>query len=272
MTNINKYVKEFQKIFYGEIGAIRGYGKVYRNTNERLAKLLSSYNFQNKNVLSVVASSDQVFSSYYLGASNVDTFDSNIFAYFYFFLKKWNLMKYKKSYISAKNTELIDCLEEHNNTDEELFAYEFWKKVFEKIRSPLYYSNFFYRDVADRTLPYDKDEETLANMIYDKSPNFTNLDLFSKIKIDKKYQIIILSNILEYMYEISDPRLELLVSDNLDKLLTDDGIIISSNLLDYHYASNPIFEDKFIYEEGPKDYSKFYDRKIPICYTYKRRH
>lgn len=272
MTNIDKYIDEFLKIFYDEIGPIRGYGKVYRNTNERLAKILTSYNFQDKNVLSVVASSDHVFSSYYLGARNVDTFDSNIFAYFYFFLKKWNLMKYKKSYISARNSDLISCLDEHNNKDEELFAYEFWRKVFERISTSLYYSKFFYKDVIDRSLPYDGNEEQLAKIICDKSPNFTNLNLFEDINIGKKYQVIVLSNILEYMYEIDDSKLETLVSHNLDKLLTDDGIIISSNILDYDYEFNPIFEDGFIYEEGPKDYYNFFDRTVPLCYTYKKRH
>lgn len=72
-------------IINGFIDGRRNFGKIYRNTNENLSKIFSNYNFENKNVLSVLASGDQVFSSYYLGANNVDTFDSNILTYYYFF-------------------------------------------------------------------------------------------------------------------------------------------------------------------------------------------
>lgn len=272
MNNVNKYVKAFEKIRCGEIKAIRGYGKVYRSTNEHLNEILSHYSLKDKSVLSVVASSDQVFSSYYLGASEVDTFDSNIFAYFYFFLKKWNLMHNGRSYIPASNYDLIQSLEEHNNSDIELFIYEFWRKVFESLREPLYYSEFFYRDSMDRTLPYDGDEEVMAKIISDKIPHYEPLNLFKKFKLDKKYDVVILSNILEYMYDEEDPRLEKIVSDNLYNLVNDDGIIISSNILDCDYSGNPIFEDRFTYEEGPVGNYIYYKHNGPLCYTYKKRH
>lgn len=271
MRDIKKDLEDFRKIFYDEIKAIRGYGKVYRNTNEHLAEFLPAYSFFHKKVLSVVASSDQVFSSYYLGASEVDTFDSNIFAYLYFFLKKWNLMKYKRAYISANNEELIRCLEEHNNTDEELYAYEFWRKAFEMINSCLYYSDFFYKEIVDRSLPYDNDLETMAKIISDKSPNYTNLNLFEYIKKDKTYDIIVLSNILEYMYDEEDPLLERVVASNLSKLLNDDGIIISSNILGYDYSSKAIFNEEFIYEDGPSAFYRPFNTKAPLCYTLKKR-
>ena len=60
--------------------------KMYKGTNENLTKIFRRYDFKDKDVLSVLSSSDQMMSSYYLGASNVDTFDRNFTPYLFFYL------------------------------------------------------------------------------------------------------------------------------------------------------------------------------------------
>ena len=52
--------------------------KMHKTTNENLTAILGQFDFEGKEVLSVLSSSDQMMSSYYLGAKEVDTFDNNV--------------------------------------------------------------------------------------------------------------------------------------------------------------------------------------------------
>ena len=52
--------------------------KMHQSTNENLTAILGQIDFEDKEVLSVLSSSDQMMSSYYLGAKNVDTFYNNV--------------------------------------------------------------------------------------------------------------------------------------------------------------------------------------------------
>lgn len=99
MSNISFDINEAKKIMYDicSNGRVSNYSKLYRSTNERLSKILSMYDFKDKNVLSVLASSDQLLSSYFLGAKNVDSFDSNVLTFYYFYLRKWCMMYTKKT-------------------------------------------------------------------------------------------------------------------------------------------------------------------------------
>ena len=106
-------------------------GKLYRNTNENLTSLLTNYDFLNKKVLTVLSSSDQLFSCYYLGASNVDTFDINILTYYYFFLRKWSIL-YGSIIIPKNNQELLKVIRYHNNTLEEIAMME--KNIYLSLR------------------------------------------------------------------------------------------------------------------------------------------
>lgn len=179
----------------------RGTGKIYRNTNEVLTSILKPEYIRDKDVLSVVASSDQVFSAYYLGAKSVDTFDSNILAYFYFFLKKWCLLHTKNHYIPADNKLLRVCIEEHGDSYEEKKAYIFWKTIIEELDSSLYYSDLFYRGGLWWNTPYQNDMESFCDILQNIKPNYSHIDLFDVHDFSKQYDVIILSNILEYVFD-----------------------------------------------------------------------
>lgn len=259
-------------IINGFIESRRGIGKIYRNTNENLSIILSNYDFRNKDVLSVLASSDQVFASYYLGASNVDTFDSNILTYYYYFLKKWTILKTGKPYIPASNDELLEIIKIDSNMEEEIKASYFWKYVLTNVNSSLYYSNLFYKEPILYKLPYENDINYLKKIIIDKKLNYNKFDLFKPLYVDKKYQIIILSNMLEYLYDSEENiNMHNIAAKNIYNLLEDDGIAISSNIIDYKYKGNPIFEKYLEYIEGPIARSNIYDTNKPICYIYRKR-
>ena len=74
---------------------IPGYGKVYYRTNEDLETIYKDLDLHKKKVLSVLASSDQVFTANYLGAEQVDSFDKNRLTLYYYYLRKWSI-KYRR--------------------------------------------------------------------------------------------------------------------------------------------------------------------------------
>ena len=108
-------------------------------------------------------------------------------------------------------------------------------------------------------------------MIQHKYPNYNQFNLFQPIQyIPKKYQIIILSNILEYLYDnIENNQYQVVAAKNIYHLLEEDGIAISSNIIDYHYQGNDIFESYFEYIEGPLSTDDI--EQYPICYCYKKK-
>lgn len=275
MENVIKDAIHCLNVINGYFESTRNIGKVYQNTNEDLNKVLGSYDFKNKNVLSVLASSDQFFSCYYLGAKNVDTFDSNILTYYYFFLKKWTILKTGKPYIPNSNKEILDIINCCAKTEEEIKVAYFWKYVIANLNVPLYHSELFYLNSNMYCLPYSYDMDNLAKIIKNKNPNYNKIDLFEPLNnFNKKYEIIVLSNILEYLYENEmDIDTHINVAKNIYNLLDDNGIAISSNIIDYNYKGNYIFEKYLKYIEGPNiknNYFNLYEEIKPICYVYKK--
>lgn len=271
---LEQNINDCLKVINNEKTSTRGTGKIYRNTNEILATILQKEDIEGKDVLSVMASSDQVFSSYYLGAKSVDTFDSNILTYYYFFLKKWTVLCTKKHYISANNKDLEKCIDYHNDTEEEIRAYIFWKEVLKQLKDSLYYSELFYKGSIWWNTPYQNDMETLCDIIQNIKPNYTNLNIFKPIEIKKQYDVIILSNILEYLYDEDDfeyYEYSRIVIENLRKLLKPNGIAISSNILDYDYKGNRLFEQYFEFKNGKEGLSIRHNCNIPLSYTYKKK-
>lgn len=248
-------------------------GKLYRNTNEDLTRILSQYDLKGKNVCSVLASSDQYFSAYYNGASSVDTFDDNLLAYYYYYLKYWTLLYTGKHYIPADNKKLREIIEYHDDNLLENLAYKVWKDVLDRIGNfSLYYSNLFYRSGLDYHVPYENNPEELIKIIRGRTPNFKKINLYKKLDINKKYDVIILSNILEYMYEENNDEITLTVCNNLLNMLNDDGIIIASNVLNNKPSYDPIFESVFECDEGIVGRSVVCSYKeAPISYSYRKR-
>lgn len=96
METVIKDAQYCLNIINGYCISKRGIGKIYRNTNEDLSKIITKQDIKGKTILSVLASSDQVLSCYYLGAKSVDTFDSNKLTLLLFFLKKMDNFSNRK--------------------------------------------------------------------------------------------------------------------------------------------------------------------------------
>ena len=86
---INYDVKQAINIMRGFHSKIDDFhDRLYFNSNEDLDALLSKFDFRDKDILTVLASSDQLFYFYDKGARIVDTFDINKLTFYYYFLRK----------------------------------------------------------------------------------------------------------------------------------------------------------------------------------------
>ena len=72
--------------------------RLYLRSNEPLEFIFSQFDFSSKDVFSVLASSDQVFSFYQNGANSVDTFDIHRLTEYYYYLRLWCLREYQNSF------------------------------------------------------------------------------------------------------------------------------------------------------------------------------
>lgn len=239
------------------------YSKIYFRTNEDLDYISSNIDFMDKDVLTVLSSSDQVFMANYMGARSVDSFDKNRLSLYYYYLRKWTI-NYKDNIYPF---ELLDNNYNWFNSllsnvrptsNEEKQALTFWKK---HIKEETDLSKLFYSDdiIGNNSMTI-KELKSVSNL----KINFKNIDLFNKINNDKKYDIIMISNIIEWARGDKDKLIT--IRDNLNKLLNDDGIVVHTRLLN-RPDSIIINEDK-LFESSfscPK-----YEKKPAYCYKKKK--
>ena len=246
--------------------------KMHQSTNENLTAIFGQFDFQGKDVLSVLSSSDQMMSSYYLGAKNVDTFDNNITTYLFYYLKKWCMEYTGKSYLSASNTELLDCLDLHGNNDIEKNVAFFWKRILLSLTKPLKETALFYTNYSESWgVPYSEDIPKMNGIMKGKDPNYQEMDIFGENETNKQYDIIVLSNILEYAYDSDDKKIYRNIMHNLQNALKEDGIVICSSLIFEKAMENGAFDEVFDTHEGAYEYEERRQKFIPISYTYTKK-
>jgi len=250
------------------------YSKLYLGTNEKLNRLYSNFSVCGKNIFTVLSSVDQYFLAYYMGARKVDTFDRNKLTEFYYYLRKW-MFEYKGMFypeigaIKLNNQWLYDLLQvvECSNEKEEK-AYNYWYKYVINTYGFLgkHLFNFNFRSDGCKI----EDLSKIKVILDTKEFSFTNLDICGEVFEKKTYDVIILSNILEYyLYDLGHIRR---CRDNLYNLLNDDGIVVCSccHNLSVDKIEKKIFLEKFDYEGFPYINSKFYKSSKLIGYQYRK--
>ena len=75
-------------------------------------------------------------------------------------------------------------------------------------------------------------------LLKEKKHNFECIDIFEEQNINKKYDIILISNIIEYLILLNNKELEQSFVINMYNLLEDDGIIISTKVLNSNYQES----------------------------------
>ena len=213
--------------------------KIYFSTNENLTELFNNVDFRDKDVLSVLSSSDQVFSSLYLGARKVDSFDINYLTIYYHYLRKWYILYFDGLYpkdIFKSNNYIKEILSKVNcMTELEKKAYDFWDMFSLELSS----RNLFNYGFDDFTIPYADNLYLFKNILKTSDVNFNHLDMFSDINLDKEYDIVIMSNLIEYAKTFEDIKM---VKKNLDKLLKRKGRAIFTYI--YHCPRTKIHKEQ----------------------------
>ena len=251
------------------------YDRLYFSSNEPLDILFQNISVKDKDVLSVLASSDHYFYSLYYGNRDVDVYDVNKLTKYYYYLRRWSILYNKNFYlpdnIFKSHKPIYDLLKKVSCQDEnEEEAYIFWNSY---IKNVLSFDNaeLFYVGSRRGELP---DMNLLREKVYCSHPTFYHIDLFQEVTLPKKYDLVITSNIFEYGRSHSKKMIT--CRDNMNRILKDKGEIVGTHLIhgdedSYLDGEREIYQKYFDYEELPYYTQKFFHRKFPLGYKYIKR-
>jgi hypothetical protein len=228
--------------------SVDGYSKVYFSSNENIFKAIKNLDIRDKSVMTVLASSDQLFYFNHLGAREVDTFDNNILTMYYYYLRKWSILfksqivpDYLKNNDYSRLKELLSIVKIDENNEEEKNALIFWKRHLENRTD---FSRMFYREYLHYDEKYDLEGTKTA---LDKPLNYRFLDITKETEFDKQYDLIYLSNIIEWVQ--MDKEKLTGIKNNLLKLITEDGQVLCTNFFSKDDMVTPqvriVFDEEF---------------------------
>ena len=251
--------------------------KIYVYTNENLKEIFDKYDVKGKRVLTVLASSDQLLSCLYMDAKEVDTFDRSYVTFYYYYLRKWLIEFQDKLYPSQKFLydndfflyRLIYSI--YPTCEEEKKAKLFWLNYLEtndyKASKYLFESRYCKGDT-----PFDNDIMTIKSKLPEHI-NFYCMDFFNRVNLDKKYDVIILSNMLEYE---NSTQKKIIVRENLEKLLDNNGIVICSykvtnKISNLHLSEKDILtRNKLVLDKEFSYYEPIIGQELELAYSYKK--
>lgn len=243
---------------------IKNYGRIYYSSSENLDKILERVDVSDKDVLTILGSSDQYFYAYYYGAKKVDSFDINKMTKYYYYLRLWGIEYLDEFYPDISNHkyiyELLKLVKVNDKDSEE--AYNFWNNYIRKI-FPFDNPKLFYINSNIRS---NLDIDKLNNDIFDKKNNFYHANIKNRFT-DNKYDVIMLSNMLEYCLDDIE-----VVRNNISNLLKDDGVVVCSNMLTNGFKEHYVFSELFKRESlGTYKDSDYFGMEFPLGYVYRKR-
>lgn len=212
---------------------------IYPFTTENISGYINNFDLENKSLLTVGSSADQVINSAYYNCKNQTVIDICPFSKYYFYLKKAGLLELEihefASYFCYKNFP-ISFVENKRVFNIEFFnkikgilneldneSYLFWNELYEKmvpedIRCILFNMDEERIRVLKEINFYLKDRATYDKVKYkirDINPNFICEDIF-KVEINDKFDNIWLSNIGAYNSVEDIKKLVEKLSNNLN--------------------------------------------------------
>lgn len=198
-----------------------GFDKVYPFTTENISGYMTYLNVKDKHIFTVGSSSDQAFNTILLGAKEVTIFDINQNTKKFFEEKKKIILESALSSIYDKILNINDI--------------EFSSDIFSK--KDLSKMNLYMKDETSFSLLKEKLKQIKVNIL--------NGDIFhiENEVLHDKFDVMILSNVLQYVSVSKDEKIEEVIYDifsSLSKYLNTNGLI----QLFYLYAS--IYPEYFI--------------------------
>lgn len=262
MRDINSDILHTHLVMNGR--RFPNYNRVYYHSNENLKEIFSHIDVNDKDVLSVLGSGDQMFHFYNNGAKSVEVFDVNRLTYYYYYIRMWT-MKYLKKYYPEYNFNInfiknLLCHVKIRDEDEK-DAFNYWCKYIElfndKMSNKLFYRGIF--EDVNKLDDFSRIREKLNNQFV-----FYDVNLGDKnLPIRKKFDLVYISNISDYIpHNINS---FIVYRDNIERLLKDGGKILSVNLRKLGFGEKDLekelFSEIFNFEELPE--IERYDFKLP---------
>ena len=260
------------------------YQKVYLSTNENIKDYLNLKKYNNKDsALSVLASGDQVFNLIIKDINNIDTFDTNYLTqYLVFGLKYAMIQKYSyKGYLKTmgKFININTNIEEITSIINDLLPYmdnkykKYWREIinynYSLQRNNSSYINLFhmlYININSNILFNEEEYNILKERLLKTNIAFDNINSVDLNKLDNKYDLILLSNILDYfsnIYRNNNKRFNISelnkYIESINQLLKEDGIIFLNYIFDYASDS---FEKKHIFKNSEIKSSELTNQEI----------
>ena len=234
LVDLTRKLLVYEDEFFNNFEGFKEISPLFRFSNENISEYYKLYNFNNKDVLTVIGSGDQALSAIYRGAKKVDVFDINKLSYYLLMLKKYAIKsltynEFITFFNPSTEISIIDELYKKINIKEDNIK-SYWDLMFKNS----YYFYFLFIDTnismdkVKKTIPYLKDEteyNNLKKIINDVNFNYIGGDLNTVIyNINSKYDYINLSNIIDY---IDDKAIvKAIYTKFFNKILKKNGMCI----------------------------------------------
>ncbi len=246
MANIDRDIIYMNSILHSK--ARDAFYCIYPHSNENLISLFNNLSLEGKDVLSVLSSSDFLFSALASDAKSVDTFDINFLTYRYFYLRKW-LLEINELDAYSVSLDFLKAIVKSKKDSDDIDEREssiFWQNYLEQVKDDFYDTDIFACAKTIPLIPYRDDCKKISDILRTRKIEFEHANIVTDgINNGKKYDAIYLSNILDYNRYRA--RLESLVY-NLGDLLNKDGEIICTTLFGaagLHGLEIPYFKKEY---------------------------
>lgn len=235
----------------------KGFGEhsfIYRNTNENIQGYLNQLPIKGKDILTVASSGDHALLSMLNKTRNVETYDINHFAKYYQELKisAYQVLNYQDfvDFFYTDKGFTYEIFEKITNLPKEV--YEFWKYLFDynddyDIIDSQLFSNFEYSyEVLKNSHPfldqeYFKRNKTLNNL------TFYQCDALNlPITLTKKYDVIMLSSIPNFIKDFYNLEKFKNYLENLSLSLNNNGYIIANYLYNINEGKDNPFKNDLL--------------------------
>ena len=261
MNNFEPNLSNAMNMCGGKIGYYSEFSKIYPFTTENISGYINYFDFQNKSLLTVGSSFDQVLNAYMCGARDITLYDINPYAKYYAYLKIASVISL--DYQGFENFFFIHANKSFYNT--KMFNSELFNKIKPILKCLDYESCYFFDKLFSSYKPgrirdylFDDDESRekvikgfnlylrnedsynkLKNNISEICFKYINGDIF-KDDISGKYDNIFLSNLCT---TTSVEKLKELVKKLDDNNLNINGSILLGYLWDINFNDKEYIEE-----------------------------
>lgn len=265
---LNQAIKTVNGEYIGTYYYKQGYLKIYPFTTENISAYIDKFNLQNKTLLTIGSSGDQVINAALQGCKNITVYDICPFTKYYFYLKQAGIicLKYQEFFEFFRYMHYPKSFQGNNNVfNTEIYkkikgvlklidyeAYLFWNELFSNFTGQQVREKLFYTVDEYETFPLKRFNRYLYNenifndsksIIKNINPTFITGNIYNFDNNDY-YDNIFLSNIAQFTdikhYKNFIDKMVLHLNNNGAMLLTYLYCIDEHSKYDYNYE--PIYD------------------------------